>query len=128
MNVPNLEVTGVSDPFVGFDLPTKDAGASPNFYEELLGWHVSNPIAGGRGVCADGSEQPWNLTLGSQALFTLLHRLLVRCLRCEAYPFGATGWCTCTGRSIPFKSSVPRSRNETLASPTSGITSSVTKT
>jgi predicted enzyme related to lactoylglutathione lyase len=49
----------VSDPFVWFDLRTRDAEASRNFYEELLGWDVSDPIAGGGGVRAHGSEQPW---------------------------------------------------------------------
>jgi predicted enzyme related to lactoylglutathione lyase len=49
----------VSGPFVWFDLRTKDAEASRNFYEELLGWNVSDPIAGDGGVRAHGSEQPW---------------------------------------------------------------------
>jgi uncharacterized protein len=62
----SLEVKGsrlggedVSDPFVWFDLRTRDAEASRNFYQELLGWDVSDPIAGDGGVRAHGSEQPW---------------------------------------------------------------------
>lgn len=38
---------------------TRDAGASRNFYQELLGWNVSDPIAGVGGVRAHESEQPW---------------------------------------------------------------------
>jgi uncharacterized protein len=49
----------VSGPFVWFDLRTKDAEASRNFYEELLGWDVSDPDAGDGGVRTHGSEEPW---------------------------------------------------------------------
>jgi predicted enzyme related to lactoylglutathione lyase len=49
----------VNGPFVWFDLRTKDAEASRNFYQELLGWNVSDPNAGDGGVRVNGSEQPW---------------------------------------------------------------------
>jgi predicted enzyme related to lactoylglutathione lyase len=49
----------MNDPFVWFDLGTKDAEASRSFYEELLGWDVSDPVAGDGGVRAHESEQPW---------------------------------------------------------------------
>lgn len=49
----------MSDPFVWFDLRTKDPDASRSFHEELLGWDLSDPIAGDGGVRARGNEQPW---------------------------------------------------------------------
>lgn len=42
----------MSDPFVWFDLRTKDADASRSFYGELLGWDLSDPVAGDGGVRA----------------------------------------------------------------------------
>ena len=49
----------MTDPFVWFDLRTKDAAASRAFYEQLLGWDVTDVPVGNDKVPMVGGEQPW---------------------------------------------------------------------
>lgn len=49
----------MADPFVWFDLRSKDAAATRAFHEQLFGWDVVE-VAGGEGtVPMIGGEQPW---------------------------------------------------------------------
>lgn len=49
----------MEDPFVWFDLRTKDSATSRSFYEQLLGWEVSEVPVGNAEVPMIGSGQPW---------------------------------------------------------------------
>ncbi len=49
----------MESPFVWFDLRTDDAAASRAFYEELLGWEVSDVPVGNAEVPMIGSGAPW---------------------------------------------------------------------
>ncbi|MGH2747799.1 MAG: VOC family protein [Actinomycetota bacterium] len=49
----------MADPFVWFDLRSKDSGASRSFYEQLLGWDIAEVPAGDAKVPMIGGEQPW---------------------------------------------------------------------
>ena len=49
----------MESPFVWFDLRTKDAAQSRSFYEQLLGWDVTDVPVGNAKVPTVGGEQPW---------------------------------------------------------------------
>ena len=49
----------MADPFVWFDLRTKDAAASRAFYEQPFGWDVAEVPVGKATVTMVGGEKPW---------------------------------------------------------------------
>ena len=49
----------MESPFVWFDLRTDDAAASRAFYEQLLGWEVSDVSVGNAEVPMIGNRSPW---------------------------------------------------------------------
>ncbi len=49
----------MKDPFVWFDLRTKNAAASRSFYEHLFGWDVAKVRVGEATVTMVGGEKPW---------------------------------------------------------------------
>jgi len=54
-----MEENPMGDPFVWFDLRTKDAATTRSFYEELLGWEVGDVPMGDGTIAMVGGEQPW---------------------------------------------------------------------
>src|SRR5438132_4233979 len=49
----------MEDPFVWFDLRTKDAAKSRSFYEQLFGWDVAEVLVAGAKLTMVGGEKPW---------------------------------------------------------------------
>lgn len=49
----------MENPFVWFDLRTKDAAKSRSFYEQLFGWNVAEVPVGKATVTMVGGEKPW---------------------------------------------------------------------
>jgi predicted enzyme related to lactoylglutathione lyase len=49
----------MANPFVWFDLRSKDADKSRSFYGELLGWTVADIPVGDDTVPMIGGEEPW---------------------------------------------------------------------
>ena len=49
----------MANPFVWFDLRTKDAAKSGSFYEQLFGWDVAEVPVGEAKVTIVGGEKPW---------------------------------------------------------------------
>ena len=49
----------MADPFVWFDLRSKDAAKSRAFHEELLGWKVAEIPTGNGTQSMFGAEEPW---------------------------------------------------------------------
>lgn len=49
----------MESPFVWFDLHTDDAATSRSFYEQLLGWEVSEVSVGDAEVPMIGGGRPW---------------------------------------------------------------------
>lgn len=49
----------MSDPFVWFDLRTRDADVSRSFYEKLFGWDVAEVAVGDDKAQMIGAEKPW---------------------------------------------------------------------
>jgi predicted enzyme related to lactoylglutathione lyase len=49
----------MENPFVWFDLRTKDATKSRSFYEQLFGWDVAEVRVGNATVTMVGGEKPW---------------------------------------------------------------------
>jgi uncharacterized protein len=49
----------MSDPFVWFDLRTRDADASRSFYEELFGWDVAEVVVAEGTTQMIGVDKPW---------------------------------------------------------------------
>jgi len=54
-----MEESAMANPFVWFDLRTKDAAKSRSFYEQLFGWDVAEVPIGGAKVTMVGGEKPW---------------------------------------------------------------------
>ena len=49
----------MENPFVWFDLRTKDAAASRSFLEQLFGWDVADVPIGEATLTMVGGEKPW---------------------------------------------------------------------
>jgi predicted enzyme related to lactoylglutathione lyase len=49
----------MSDPFVWFDLRTRDADVSRSFHEKLFGWAVAEVAVGDDKAQMIGAEKPW---------------------------------------------------------------------
>ena len=49
----------MADPFVWFDLRSKDAAQSRAFHEDLLGWEVTEVPIGNGSLSMIGSDEPW---------------------------------------------------------------------
>jgi predicted enzyme related to lactoylglutathione lyase len=49
----------MENPFVWFDLRTKDAATSRAFYEQLFGWDVGEVPMGKTTMTMVGGEKPW---------------------------------------------------------------------
>jgi len=49
----------MENPFVWFDLRTRDAAASRSFYEQLFGWDFGGAPLGNAGGTMVGGEEPW---------------------------------------------------------------------
>src|SRR5258708_1141526 len=54
-----MEESAMANPFVWFDLRTKDAAKSRSFYEQLFGWDVAEVPVGGAKVTMVGGEKAW---------------------------------------------------------------------
>jgi predicted enzyme related to lactoylglutathione lyase len=54
-----MEESAMANPFVWFDLRTKDASRSRSFYERLFGWDVAELPVGGAKVTMVGGQEPW---------------------------------------------------------------------
>ena len=49
----------MSDPFVWFDLRSKDAASSRAFHEQLFGWEIAEVPAGDGTIPMIGGSEPW---------------------------------------------------------------------
>lgn len=49
----------MGDPFVWFDVRTKDAARSRSFYEQLFGWDITDVSVGKATMTMVGGERPW---------------------------------------------------------------------
>lgn len=49
----------MGNPFVWFDVRTKDAARSRSFYEQLLGWDVAEVPVGKTTMTMVGGDKPW---------------------------------------------------------------------
>lgn len=54
----------MADPFVWFDLRTKDAPRTRAFHERLFGWDIVEVPAGDATVPMIGGDQPWASLVG----------------------------------------------------------------
>jgi predicted enzyme related to lactoylglutathione lyase len=49
----------VGNPFVWFDVRTKDAARSRSFYQQLFGWDIAEVLAGTATLTMVGGGKPW---------------------------------------------------------------------
>jgi len=62
-----MEESAMENPFVWFDLRTKDAAKSRSFYEQLFGWDVAEVPVGKATVTMVGGERPWASVVAHRA-------------------------------------------------------------